>query len=107
MGLGISLRALMNARKQNVAQIAAASGMDAQKVYYILKHDPISGDMSALKRLADAYGITLEYFVNPDLEEAAREAQLLDHFRQTDATGRKKIVDYSADMQLLYRAQGA
>ena len=76
MGLGISLRALMNARKQNVAQIAAASGMDAQKVYYILKHDPISGDMSALKRLADAYGITLEYFVNPDLEAAAREAQL-------------------------------
>ena len=55
--------------------------------------------------IEDELGLSM--VVNPDLEAAAREAQLLDHFRQTDDTGRKKIVDYSADMQLLYRAQGA
>ncbi len=106
MGLGSSIRALMDARRQTVAQIAAASGMDAQKVYYILKHDPVSGDMGALKKLADAYGVTLEFFVNPDYSASLREAKLLEHFRMCGDRGREKIVDYSADMESLHRAVG-
>ena len=106
MGLGSSIRTLMDARRQTVAQIAAASGMDAQKVYYILKHDPVSGDMLALKKLADAYGVTLEFFVNPDFTASTREAQLLEHFRMCGDRGRDKIVDYSADMESLHRVMG-
>ena len=106
MGLGIAIRTLMNARKQSVAQIAAISGMDSQKVYYILKHDPVTGDLQALKKLADNFGVTLDFFLEPNLEQYSGEARLLESFRRAGDAGRQKICAYAGDMELLHMAVG-
>lgn len=106
MALGTSIRTLMNNRRLSVAQVAEASGMDPQKVYYILKHDPISGDVFALKRLADAYGVTLDFFLEPVFDEASREARLLQVFRAAGEHGQEKIFAYAGDMEALHKATG-
>lgn len=64
MGIGSKLSRLMDTQKTNANELARKINVSPQTIYSIIKRDSRKADIEVLLKIADAFGVTAEYFVN-------------------------------------------
>lgn len=64
MGIGTKLSMLMDANQTNANELAKRVGVSPQTIYSIVKRDSKKADIEVLLKIADIFGVTVEYFVD-------------------------------------------
>lgn len=68
MGIGNKLSKLIEANNTNPNELAKKVGVSPQTIYSIIKRDSKKADIEVLLRIANTFGVTVEYFVDEDYE---------------------------------------
>ena len=76
MGIGSKLSKLIEANNTNPNELARKVGVSPQTIYSIIKRDSKKADIEVLLRIAEIFGVTVEYFV----EEDSKPVTLAAHF---------------------------
>lgn len=63
MGIGSKLSKLLDANNTNANELANKIGVSPQTIYSIIKRDSKKADIEVLLKIADTFGVTVEYFV--------------------------------------------
>lgn len=66
MGIGSRLTKLIEANGTNPNELAKKVGVSAQTIYSMIKRDSKKADIEVLIKIADIFGVTVEYFVSND-----------------------------------------
>lgn len=66
MGIGSKLSQLLEANGTNPSELAKKVGVSPQTIYSIIKRDSKKADIEVLLRIANIFGVTVEYFVDED-----------------------------------------
>ena len=66
MGIGSKLSKLIEANNTNPNELARKVGVSPQTIYSIIKRDSKKADIEVLLRIAEIFGVTVEYFVEED-----------------------------------------
>lgn len=76
MGIGLTLKQLIEMRHTNVNEISVATGVNPQTIYSIIKRDSLKANIDDLGKIASFLGVDLNYFyLSSDLEKAKTAAQ--------------------------------
>lgn len=62
MGIGSSLRTLIEERGTNVHRVSIETGVKASTLYSIIQRDSTKVDLDDLQKLADYLGVSISYF---------------------------------------------
>ena len=76
MGIGRKLSILLDANNTNPSELAKKVGVSPQTIYSIIKRDSKKADIEVLLKIADIFGVTVEYFV----DENAQPTTMAAHF---------------------------
>lgn len=68
------LRTAMNDKGWNQKVLSERSGVHYQQIYKLLSGERPDPRFSTVKRLADALGITTDYFAEPDEDEEVEDS---------------------------------
>lgn len=82
MGIGSKLSKLIEANNTNPNELARKVGVSPQTIYSIIKRDSKNADIEVLLRIAEIFGVTVEYFV----EEDSKPVTLAAHFDGSEYT---------------------
>lgn len=82
MGIGSKLSKLIEANNTNPNELARKVGVSPQTIYSIIKRDSKKADIEVLLRIAEIFGVTVEYFV----EEDSKPVTLAAHFDGSEYT---------------------
>lgn len=82
MGIGSKLSKLIEANNTNPNELARKVGVSPQTIYSIIKRDSKKADIEVLLRIAEIFGVTVEYFV----EEDSKPTTLAAHFDGSEYT---------------------
>lgn len=82
MGIGSKLSKLIEANNTNPNELARKVGVSPQTIYSIIKRDSKKADIEVLLRIAEFFGVTVEYFV----EEDSKPVTLAAHFDGSEYT---------------------
>ena len=63
MGIGSTLKALLEARGMKPGTLATSIGVSRNTIYSIIKRDNDSIDLSVLEKIAEALGVSTDYFL--------------------------------------------
>lgn len=66
MGIGSKLSQLLEANGTNPSELAKKVGVSPQTIYSIIKRDSKKADIEVLLKIANIFGVTVEYFVDED-----------------------------------------
>ena len=66
MGIGSRLTKLIEANGTNPNELAKKVGVSAQTINSMIKRDSKKADIEVLIKIADIFGVTVEYFVSND-----------------------------------------
>ncbi len=66
MGIGSRLAKLIEANNTNPNELAKRVGVPAQTIYSMIKRDSKKADIEVLIKIADIFGVTVEYFVDDE-----------------------------------------
>lgn len=111
MGIGSKLDWLIKEKGRNVNDVAKAAKVPSSTVYSIIKRDNTKADLDDLQRLAKELGVTLQYFVDDEEDEASKfvyshkmmvlphsEEKILTLYRKLNASGQLKVCEYTSDL---------
>ena len=76
MGIGTKLSKLIEMNKTNPSELAKKVGVSPQTIYSIIKRDSKKADIEVLLKIADIFGVTVEYFV----DDSVKPTTLAAHF---------------------------
>ena len=82
MGIGSKLSKLIEANNTNPNELARKVGVSPQTIYSIIKRDSKKADIEVLLRIAEIFGVTVEYFA----EEDSKPVTLAAHFDGSEYT---------------------
>lgn len=85
MGIGITLKKLIEDRNTTVAEISKATGVKSTTIYSIIDRDSKSANISDLYKIAHFLGVTLDYFydrtVDDEIHISEHEKALIKAYR--------------------------
>ena len=96
MSLGTKLHALRRRKKLSLQDVATALVVSKTHVWDLEKGNSSNPSMDLLKKLADFYGVTVAYLVEPESEvdETTAEAKVFfRNFHQLDEKGKELVME--------------
>lgn len=81
MGIGSKLSELIEMNNTNPSELAKRVGVSPQTIYSIIKRDSKKADIEVLIKIADIFGVKVEYFVDD-----SKPTTLAAHFDGTEYT---------------------
>ena len=82
MGIGTKLSELIEANGTNPNELAKKVGVAPTTIYSIIKRDSKKADIEVLIKIADLFGVTVEYFV----DDNSKPSTLAAHFDGSEYT---------------------
>lgn len=105
MAIGKKLETLLQLRGKKPGTLATETGINKNTIYAIIKRDNEKVNMGTLTTIAEALGVSVDYFFEKDLdvnqnkrpvqmdEPEAESEEFVRLFTSLDAENRKRILD--------------
>ena len=83
MGIGSKLQELLDENGTNANELAKKVNVSPQTIYSMIKRDSKKADIEVLIRIAEIFGVEVEYFIQDDVEH---QKTIAAHFDGTEYT---------------------